>query len=249
MGLAMSLCQIVHPNAKTFITLLHVLSNIADEAELVVSNDGITLRALDPARISFVEIVMPSSTFIEYTVSKELSIGLNLSALVRSVPKPKKSDKVTLIADEEFYEFILEGVIKRRYKFRSIEVSSSEVPELDLDFKVRAAVLSTALRDAIKELEGSEGIEFIAESAELLMLRASDLNAQAKLSKTSGSLIELEVKEPSKSTYDTDYLTKIVDLLNISDILELNYGNGLPISMSFKLVDDTKIKYLLAPKA
>ncbi|MCS7107931.1 MAG: hypothetical protein RMH77_04200 [Sulfolobales archaeon] len=249
MGLTMSLCRLVHPNARTFMTLLYILGNVADEAELTMSIDNAIIRALDPARISMVEITIPSSSFIEYNVSKELSVGLNLTSLVKSIPKPKKSERVTVAADEEFYEFILEGDIVKRYRFRSIEVSPTNVPELNLDFQVRALTLSSALRDVIKELEGSDSIEFIAESAESIVLKASDLNAQAKLSKSGGSLIELELKEPAKSVYDSDYLMKIADLLSISDVIELKYGSELPLSISFKLADETLIKYLLAPKA
>ncbi len=244
----MPLCRAVHPNAKVLITLLRVLGNMADEAELIINTDEVVIRALDPARVSLAEITIPSSTFIEYDVPSEMSIGLNLNSLVKSVPKPKKGDKLTFTAMEDFYELVLEGGTRRRYKFRSIEVSPIGISELNLDFKVRAVVLSSAFRDAIKDLEGSEGVEFIAESTEFLLLKARGLNAQAKLSKAAGSLIELEVKEPSKSVYDTDYLTKTVDLLNMPDMLELSYGTDLPVSISFRLVDDTIIKYLLAPK-
>ncbi len=246
----MSLCRVVHPNAKKFVAFLHVVGNIADEGELLIGNDKAVIKALDPARISLIEVIIPSSTFIEYEVLREVSIGLNLSSLVKSIPKPKKADKVTLtVVSDEFYELILEDDVKRRYRFRSIEVSPTEVPELDLDFKVRATILSSALRDAIKDLEGSEGIEFVAELTEFLLLKAPDLNAQIKLSKASGSLIELDVREPSKSTYDADYLTKVADLLSASDMLELSYGSELPLSIRFKLADDTLVKYLLAPKA
>ncbi|MEM0505264.1 MAG: hypothetical protein QXN19_05550 [Sulfolobales archaeon] len=245
----MPLCKFVHPNARTFMTLLHTLSDVADEAELIISNDKVLIRALDPARISMVEVAIPSSTFIEYEVSKELSVGMNLSSLAKGIPRPKKSEKITVTADEEFYEFVLESDLLKRYKFRAIEISPTGVPELNIDFKVRALVLSSALRDAIKDLEGSDSIEFVTESMESLILRASDLNAQAKLSKSGGSVIELEVKESSKATYDTDYLMKITDLLSMSDMIELNYGSELPISISFKLTDETLIKYLLAPKA
>jgi proliferating cell nuclear antigen len=246
----MSLCRLVYPNAKNFDVIIRTLSNIADEAEVIIEKDNVFMRALDPAKVSLIEITIPTSSLIEFELpTDKVVIGLNLSSLIKALPRLKKGDKVSLLADEGFYEILIEGDVKKRYRFRSIEVAASEVPELNIQFKVRAVLLSSAFRDVIKDFEDSEGIEFIADSPEYLLFRALGLNTQAKLSKTSGSLIDLVVEEPSKSTYDTDYLSRIVELLSVSNTVELSYGTDIPVSINFKLADETSIKYLLAPKA
>jgi proliferating cell nuclear antigen len=246
----MSLCRLVYPNAKNFDAIIRTLSNIADEAEVIIEKDNIFMRALDPAKVSLIEITIPTSSLIEFELpTDKVVIGLNLSSLIKALPRLKKGDKVSLLADEGFYEILIEGDVKKRYRFRSIEVAVSEVPELNIQFKVRAVLLSSAFKDVIKDFEDSEGIEFIADSPEYLLFRALGLNTQAKLSKTSGSLIDLIVEEPSKSIYDTDYLSRIVELLSVSNTVELSYGTDIPVSINFKLADETSIKYLLAPKA
>ncbi len=240
--------MIVHPSAKNLVIILNTLANIADEAGLLITSKGVEIKALDPAKVALVEIFMPSSAFMEYKVGGDLLIGLNLSSLVKVLSRPKKGDRMTIMANEEFHEITIEGRVKTRYKFRNIEVASTELPEINLEFGVTALALSSALRDAIKELEDSDGIEFISETSEYMLLRALGLNAQVKLSKISGSLLELNVSKPSKNVYDTDYLGRISDLLNVAEVVELRYGNEIPLSISFKIIDDTQVKYLLAPK-
>lgn len=240
--------RVIHPSAKNLVTILNTLGNIADEIGLLITSKGVEIKALDPAKIALIEVFIPPSAFMEYEVSGDLLIGLNLSSLVRVLPRPKKGDKITIMANEEFHEIIIEGGVRTRYKFRNIEVASAELPEINLEFNVKALALSPALRDAIKELEDSEGIEFITETSDYMLLKALGLNAQVKLSKISGSLLELNVSKSSKNIYDSDYLSRISDLLNVAEVVELQYGNEMPLSISFKTVDDTQVKYLLAPK-
>lgn len=241
--------RVVHPGAKNLVSMLSSLSNVADEAELRFTERGLEIRALDPAKIALMEILIPSSAFIEYDVSAELRVGINLSSLIKILPRPKKGDRITLSANEEFHEFIIEGSIRSRYKFRNIEVALVEIPEINVEYDVHALILSRALSEAIKELEDSEGIEFTVESPDYILMKALGLNAQVKLSKVGGSVLELSISKPSKNTYDSDYLSKIDDALAVSEVTELSYGSDTPLFLYFKLVDETIVKYLLAPKS
>ncbi len=238
-----------YPSAKTFLTLLKTLGNIVDEASLKFTSEGLSVKALDAAKVALIEIKLPSDAFLEYEVKDELEVGMNLSALLKVLPTPKKTDKVSFRADEEFYQMEIEGVSRRSYKFRSVEVSASEIPEISLDFKVRAIVLAQALKTNIKDLKGSEAITFRAEDNQYLYLRGFEGRAEAKLSRMAGSILEMELSEPSESTYDEDYLTKVINLMGLIDNVEIQFGTNLPLKLSFGLVEGGSVLYLLAPKA
>jgi len=241
--------ELEHPSAKTFMTILETLGNIVDEALLNFTNEGVIVKALDPAKVSLIEIKLPPEAFLTFKVSKELSVGMNLSSLIKSVAKPKKTEKLVFRASEEFYELVIEGVAVRRYKYRSVEVSATEVPEISLDFKVKALVLAQAFKAAVKDLRGVGSIAFVVEDDQNLYLRAAEGGAEAKLSKMGGSILELTVDEPAKCIYDEDYIAKILNLTGIAENLEIKFGNDLPLRLSFNLVDGGSVNYLLAPKA
>ncbi len=238
-----------HPSAKMFLTVLQALGNLVDESLMNFSTVGLNVKALDPAQIALINIEIPSDTFITYQSLKELSVGVNLANLLKTLPKPKKEDKLIFKANEEFYEFLFEGMTTKRYKFRSIEVSASQVPEIDLDFKVKALSIAKAFREAVKDLKGAEVLTFEAQDDQYLYLKAPELGAEAKLSKTGGSLLEMEVKESSRNNYDEDYINKVLNLATISDTIEIRFGTGIPLNLSFTFVEGGSVKYLLAPKA
>lgn len=238
-----------HPSAKSFMTIIEALGNIVDEALFKFTSDGMTVKALDPAQVALISVEIPSDSFIEYSVEEELSVGINVSNLLKTLPKPKKGDKIIFNANEEFYEIILEGITTKRYKYRSIEVSVSEVPEIDLDFKVRVVTVAKAFKDAVKDLKGAGTLVFVAEDDQYLYLKAPDLGAEAKLSRLGGSILDMEVKEPSRTSYDEDYISKVLNLAAVTDTLEIKFGSDIPLYLSFALVEGGSVKYLLAPKA
>ncbi len=242
------LMRFEYSSAKQFLTLLSVLGNIVDEALFRFTKDGLTIKALDPAQIALISIKMPSSSFIEYSIEGELSVGVNVSNLIKTLPRPKKGDKLIFSANEEFYELIIEGASTKRFKYRSIEVSSQEIGELSPEFKVSALIVAKAFKEAVKDLKGAGTITFVAEDDQYLYLKASELGAEAKLSRAGGSILEMEVKEPSRSNYDEDYILKVLDLTGVTDAVNLKFANEVPLYLSFALVEGGSVEYLLAPK-
>ncbi len=238
-----------HPSAKSFMTILEALGNIVDEALLNFSEGGISVKALDPAQVALIDIQIPRDSFVTYEIKGELSVGVNLANLLKTLPRPKKGDKLIFSATEEFYEFLLEGIATKRYKYRSIEVSASQVPSIDLDFKVTAKCISKAFRDAVKDLKGAGTLVFDAQDDQYLYLKAPELNAEARLSRIAGSILEMEVKEPSRNSYDEDYINKVLNLTTVSDVIEIRFGSDIPLNLDFTIVEGGKVKYLLAPKA
>jgi len=241
--------KLEHPSAKAFLIVLEVLGNIVDEALFTFTDEGLLVRALDPAKVALIDISIPSSAFLEYSISRNLGVGVNLTFTLKTLPTPKKTDKLVLLANDEFYELIIEGTGIKRYKYRSIEVSATEIPEIQLDFKVRALIVSHAFRTAIKDLKGVGSIAFVTEDSDNLYLKAAEGGVQVRLSKVGGSIIDMEVQEPSKCVYDEDYIVKVLDLAGVTESIELKFGNDLPLNLYFTLVDGGSVKYLLAPKA
>ncbi|MCD6324386.1 MAG: hypothetical protein J7L55_04690 [Desulfurococcales archaeon] len=238
-----------HPSAKSFITLMEVLGSIVDEALMNFGEEGLTIKALDPAQIALIDIEIPRDAFLTYDLKGEVFIGVNLANLLKTLPKPKKGDKLVFTGNEQFYEVLLEGVVSKRYRYRSIEVSASKVPDVDLDFKVLATCLAKAFQDAVKDLKGAGSIVFEAQDDQYLYLKAPEINAEAKLSKVAGSILEMEVKTPSRNVYDEDYISKVLKLSTVSNTIDIKFGPDIPLNLSFTIAEGGSVKYLLAPKA
>lgn len=237
-----------YPSAKVFVSLLEAVGEVADEVLMRLTSDGLKIRALDPARIALIELEIPPTAFTSYSLkSEELDIGVNLSSLLKVLPKPKKSDVVKLSADEMFYHITIEGAVPKSFKFRSIEVSAEEIPELNIDYSVKAVLLTKGLKQALSTLKGSGIIEIEAPDADHIILRGG--GTLVKLSRVSGSIIDVEFKESAQSAYEESYLMKVDPLLSLTDSLEFFFKSSSPLSMVFRIPGDVVVRYILAPQA
>ncbi|MCX8184827.1 MAG: hypothetical protein RMI56_00580 [Sulfolobales archaeon] len=234
------------PSAKVFISLLEAVGEVADEVLLKLDPNSLRIKALDPARLSLIELEIPSSAFTMYNVETEFSVGVNLNALLKVIPKPKKADVAKFSASESFYKINIEGTTSKSFKFRSIEVPAEEIPELKLEFKVRALILSNAFKQAMSSVGGTGVVEIEVPSADYMILRGG---STVKLSRIAGSVIDIEFKESVKSSYEEAYLYKIAPLLGLTDNLELSLSTSSPLSMLFRVPGDVLVRYILAPQA
>ena len=237
-----------YPSAKTFLTLLEVVGEVADEVLLDLGPEAVQVRALDPARLSLIEIRVPSTAFTQYDVGpRGLRVGLNLSALLKILPKPRKGEVLKFSADETFYSLIIEGATPKLFRFRSIEVPAEEIPELSLEFKVRARVLSKAFKQALADLRGSEAIEIEVPAADYILLKGG--GSAVKMSRVSGSIIDMEFEESVRSVYEESYLAKVLPLSTLTDSLTLELSSSSPLRIVFEIPGDVVVRYTLAPQA
>lgn len=236
-----------YPSARVFVSLLEAVGEVADEVLVRLTSEGLRIRALDPARIALIELEIPSSAFTSYSLkSEKLDIGVNLSSLLKMLPKPKKSDVVKFSADEMFYYMTIEGAVPKSFKFRSIEVSAEEVPELSLEYAVKAILLAKGLKQALSTLKGSGIVEVEAPDSGHIILKGG--GTSVKLSRVSGSVIDVEFKESARSAYEESYLVKVDPLLGLTDSLEFSFKSSSPLNMVFRIPGDIMIRYVLAPQ-
>lgn len=236
-----------YPSAKVLVTLLEAVGEVADEVLIRLAAEGVQIRALDPAKLSLIELEVPSSAFTSYSIgSAELSVGINLSSLLKVLPRPKKSDAVRFSANEMYYRLVIDGDTPKSFRFRSIEVPVEEIPELSLEFKVRARVLSKAFKQALSTLKGVGVVEIEVPSADHIIMKGG--GSVVKLSRVAGSVLDIEFEESVKSAYEESYLVKIDPLLGLTDSLEMALSSSSPLSLVFKIPGDIMVRYILAPQ-
>ena len=75
------------------------------------------------------------------------------------------------------------------------------------------------------------------------------MGATIELKKGSDTLLNLEVKEPSKATFSLSYLSEIVKAASAtSDVATLEFSSDMPIKLNFEQEKEGKLTYYLAPR-
>ncbi len=237
-----------YPSAKDFTSILNTLAEIVDETLINVTQSGIEVKALDPARVSMLIVKLPPEAFQDFKVDSEIRIGLAVSNLVKILKNLKKSDRIVIGANEEFVEIVIEGTTIRRYKFKNIEVISEEVPELSPQFDVEATVLSSPLRTALNELSSICSTIGISAKQDMITLFDYDnKRSQYRLTTSAGNIVSLSIKTETTAAYDSEYLAKILNILRLSNIAELKYGSNAPLYLSVEF-SGGRAEYYLASK-
>ncbi len=238
-----------YPSAKEFTYILKTVSEIVDEVAFLVKPEGVEVRALDPGRIALFRAFMPPEAFQDFDVKEELSVGMSVANLVKALKHIKKNDKITIAANEEFVEIVLEGTTVRRYKFRNLAVVSEEIPEINVEYDVEATVLANPFRTAISELSAlTDTIGVRGRGDEIVLFDYETKKTNYRFSSVSGTLISLNIKKECDVAFDAEYLSKVVDALRLGSAIDVKFGTEAPLYISFTTTAGGQIEYYLASK-
>ena len=74
-------------------------------------------------------------------------------------------------------------------------------------------------------------------------------SATIELDKGSEALLELQVKEPSKATYNLNYLAELVKAgAATSEVVTAEFSTNMPIKVEFEIPQQGRLLYYLAPR-
>lgn len=244
-----NLTRVVLPEAKIFKEIIDAISNLADEISIVLNPDGMVMRAMDVDQSSLLEVNFPKDMFLEYEVEEPQVIGVSVGNLKKVLKHLKKGENLTIIPEGDYVKFSIGegGVSARRFRFRNLEVTTPQIPELELQFTVSAQIMTQALKKALEDIEEVGGSAEFNAKEEALIVRAVGVGrVEVRFAKGSLATISLEVKEPASAVYDAAKLTNILSVTKISDIVKLEFASKMPLKAEF-IVGSGKVTYLLAP--
>ncbi|MEM4788625.1 MAG: hypothetical protein QXV06_02390 [Ignisphaera sp.] len=237
-----------YPSARDFTKILKSLSEIVDETLLYVDETGVHVKALDPSRVAMLIIDLPPEAFQEFNFRESTSVGIAVSNLVKVLKNLKKSDRLVIAANEEYVEIIVEGTSgARRYKFRNISVLAEEIPELNPQYDIEASILASPLKTALKELaDSSATVGFSATNDALLLFDYDTKKLSYKMTIASGNVLNLLVKKEVTAAFDSEYISKIIEIMELSNAVDLKYGAEAPLHVSVEFSGGKALYYLAA---
>ena len=229
------------------------ISTLVDEATFDVTPNGISLRTMDPSRVAMVDFVMPKAAFDEYNATEIMKISLNLSELLKLLRRAGRDESVELSFDEKTAQLkvVVKGRYTRSFNMPTLEATEEEVPTPNIAFNAKVTLTTEGLRQALDDVAlVSDHVRIETDGERLLMNAKGDLmGANIEMQKGSESLLSLDVKEASKSTFSLSYLTEIVKAAEAtSDVVIVEFSTDMPIRLDFKQQYEGKLVYYLAPR-
>ncbi|MFH1752534.1 MAG: proliferating cell nuclear antigen (pcna) [archaeon] len=242
--------ELVIADAKTFKKCIEGIKVLIDEAEFLVNENGMTLKATDPSQISMIDFELNKSAFKSFHIEEPLKIGIDLDSLNQVMSRSKPGEELTLKLsdDKSRLNIFLKGKSKRNFSIPLIDISSAELPTPKIDFDVQIKVLAEILQDGLKDASlFSTHIVLGVEKDKFVLKAQSSKGELLSDTEQEKALLEVNAKTDAKAMYPLDYLQDMLKTASSETELELNLKNDAPIRISYS-IGDAKITYFLAPR-
>ncbi|MFP3226409.1 MAG: DNA polymerase sliding clamp [Sulfolobaceae archaeon] len=237
-------------DAQGFSYIFRTLSEFMDEVTLNFDKDGLKIKGIDPSRVTFVDIFIPSAYFEQYELDKELKVGVGLEDLVEVLKTAEKEDSLYLNISEDKISLTLDGEYERTFTLPVLTPSEAETPNISLEFPFKASLLTATFTDLIDEFEevGGDSIKLKSEGGKLYITVSSDMgDSTVELSKDNGALLDSEGSD-AESTYGLEYIANTTKMRKPSDTLELAFGSQIPLKLRYNLPQGGYADFYIAPR-
>lgn len=253
-------------DSKLLRDYLTVIGVIVDEATFKIEPEGIKLRAMDPSRVAMIDFELMKSTAMEYTCDAPKKLCFNVSEMLKLLKRAGTyktgtgkeaavvNEVVELSKDTSTGKLlvILTGKYTRNFTLPTLEPSEEEVPTPKISFNVKAKFVTSQLLQAIEDAQlVSDHLRFQAEPTKLVLHAQGDLmNATIAIEPNNGTLLEYDVKEPSKSAFSLSYLRDIIAATKeTAELSVMEFSTDMPLKINFQQnKEEAQLIFYLAPR-
>ena len=237
-------------SADTLGETLDSVSVLVDECKIHLDEDGLSIRAVDPANVGMVDLDLGAAAFESYEADGGI-IGVNLSRLEDIAGMADAGQLVQLELDEETRKLHiqiegLEGTLAL------IDPDSiRQEPDLpDLDLPAEIVVEGQDIDRAVKAADMvSDHIALgVDVDDEVFYVDAEGDTDDVHLTLTREDLISLEAGE-ARSLFSLDYLKDMDKAIPGDAEVRIELGEEFPVKMHFDIAEGNgQVTYMLAPR-
>jgi len=227
---------------------IDALTSLVDEARFKLTENGLVVRAVDPANVAMVSLELSKEGFEQFEAT-ESELGIDLTKIKSLLEMADKSDNIELGLDEESHKFkIKTGNLDYSVGLLDPESIRKEPKIPKLDLPARISLKGEHIQRAIKATFKVAEYMMIGVRGTILFFEAEGDADKICIELAKDQLIQFQPAEV-KSLYSLDYLADISKILGTSDGVELHLGKDMPLEINLKIADGHgDVKIMLAPR-
>lgn len=240
-------------DARLWKNMINAISTLIDEADFNLDPEGIRLRAMDPSHVAMVDFELPNNIFDEYGCEESTRLCINIHEMLKLLRRARSDESIELSLDEERarLNIVIEGRYTRTFSMPTLDTLGEEVPTPKVAFNAKARITTACLRDVLDDASTvSDYVRLEMEPEKLLVRAAGDLGSVAiEISKDSGEILGLDVKEKARANFSLNYLSEMVKAGSaVSEVATVEFSTDMPIRLNFEMPQQGRLQYYLAPR-
>lgn len=229
---------------------LEAVSTIVDECKIRLSEDGLTIRAVDPSNVGMCRVSVDADAFESFRAQAGV-IGVNLERLEDVVGMADGGELVHLALDPATRKLEI-AVGKLSYTLSLIDPDSiRQEPDLpDLELPARVVCEGRVISQAVSAADlCSDHISLgCDEDAAVFYAEAMGDTDDVRIDLGRDDVIELE-PGAAHSLFSLDYLDDMEAAIDSGAEVALNIGEEFPVRMAFERADShVSVVFMLAPR-
>jgi len=237
-------------SASTLRDALDSVSVLVDECKVRLNEDGLSIRAVDPANVGMVDLSLDSAAFESYEADGGV-IGVNLARLEDIAGMGNTGDLVHLELDEETRKLHIR-IDGLSYTLALIDPDSiRQEPDIpDLDLPAQIIVEGNQLDRGITAADMvSDHINLrVDEDAETFHIEAEGDTDDVDFELGADALIDLEAG-PADSLFSLDYLKDMNKAIPGDAEVTIELGEEFPVKLHYEFAEGLgNVTFMLAPR-
>ena len=252
--------KIVFDDGKKFKQIFEIVGSLLSEADVVITEEGLTIRGMDLSHICLVALELKKEDFSVFDVKKgkSYSLGLNMEDLVKVLKRLKPGEGVQMGYDPKAKKALFEFVKADSKKTRkhSLRLMDIEGETIDMDSLAamefpNALTFTTAdLVDALGDAEiYGEVLNFKVEN-ETLNLSTVGNTGDMETIIEKDEFEKFDCKEDSQGVFANTFLKNILKCGALAKTGLMKLKTESPVAMTFYLntESDSNLLFFLAPR-
>jgi len=237
-------------SASTLRDALDSVSVLVDECKVRLNEDGLSIRAVDPANVGMVDLSLEAAAFESYEADGGV-IGVNLARLEDIAGMGNAGDLVHLELDEETRKLHIR-IDGLSYTLALIDPDSiRQEPDIpDLDLPAQIVVEGNQLDRGITAADMvSDHINLrVDEDAETFHIEAEGDTDDVDFEMGPDALIDLEAG-PADSLFSLDYLKDMNKAIPGDAEVTIELGEEFPVKLHYGFAEGMgNVTFMLAPR-
>lgn len=242
--------KLVMQEAPALKAAIDSIVSLVEEGQFEVKEDGLHLRAMDPSQISMVSFTMPKSAFVEYSITEERKIGIDINQLSNVLARGKRGEKAELSLEDGrlVVKFYAEKK-KRMFKIPLIEIGEGLSREPKIDYTSHVKISADAFKETLKDakLVSSHVKLLMDQNAFFVEVRGENGDVKEEFEAGGGEVSEIKTEKGARATFPLQYLEDMVKATSSNSVITLNLETDKPMKLQYE-VEGAKVTYYLAPR-
>lgn len=240
--------------AMIFKRIVDVVKDVSNETCLDFNGDGLCFQVMDAAHTSISFVKLDSKDFTLYKCKRPCTAGVNLAHLSKALRFAKGDENLVIKLDENDTNIMkLKIESEDRNCNFDIGLYTVDIDRLQLpptsDYVLKSKFDSHEFLELVKDLAIiGEDLTLMLHDKKCISFETSGDIGKVVIKYDDVTIDQKNYEEHSKNTYGLRYLNTIAKASSLDDKVEVRYRLGMPLCLIYRLFQDSKITFFVAPK-